>query len=125
MHTLGGCWIVKHSPFQMHPEVLNRVIIRGLGRPDKHLDVIVLKPLCCLFRGVFGGHCPAGISTPPLVPPTSQNFPQLHHPNITVLRCIQDPLYLCELPYPIPPHTPSYHKIIPSSMLESGGGGPV
>src|SRR5882724_6067683 len=45
---------MKHSPFQMHPEVLNRVNIRRLDRPDKHLDVIVLKPLCCLFRGVFG-----------------------------------------------------------------------
>jgi len=58
-----GCWIVKHSLFQMHPEVLNRVNIRGLGRPDKHLDVIVLKPLCCLLREDFLGSIVRRIST--------------------------------------------------------------
>ena len=29
----------------MHPKVLNGVEVRRLGRPDKHLDVIVFKPL--------------------------------------------------------------------------------
>src|SRR5882724_7561617 len=119
MHTLGGCWIVKHSPFQMHPEVINRVNIRGLGRPDKHLDVIVLKPLCCLFRGVFGVIV---LLEYPLLLWYLQLLKHFHH--FTVLLCIHDPQYLCELSYPIPPHTPPYLKIIPS-MLDSRGGGPV
>src|SRR5882724_7138446 len=125
MHTLGGCWIVKHSPFQMHPEVLNRVNIRGLGRPDNHLDVIILKPLCCFFRGVFGVIV---LLQYPLLLWYLQLLKNFHHSiiqNITVLLYIHDPLYLCELPYAIPPHTPTYQKIIPSSMLDSGGGGPV
>jgi|GraSoiStandDraft_24_1057298.scaffolds.fasta_scaffold5107835_1 hypothetical protein len=37
----------------MHPKVLNRVNVRGLGRLDKHLDVIIFKPLGSLFEGVF------------------------------------------------------------------------
>ena len=37
----------------MHPKVLNRVNVRGLGRPDKHLGVIVFKLLRSLLRGVF------------------------------------------------------------------------
>jgi hypothetical protein len=37
----------------MHLKVLDRVNGRGLGRLDKHLDVIVFKPLRSLFRGVF------------------------------------------------------------------------
>src|SRR5882724_8915372 len=120
-----GCWIVKHSPFQMHPEVLNRVNIRRLGRPDKHLDVIVLKLLCCLFRGVFGVIV---LLEYPLLLWYLQLLKTFHHSiiqNITVLLCIHYPLYLCELPSPIPPHTPPYHKIIPSSMFDSGSGGPV
>src|SRR5882724_5443161 len=124
-HPWGVFWLLKHSPFQMPPEVLNRVNIRGLGRPDKHLDVIVLKPLCCLFRGVFGVIV---LLEYPLFLWYLQLLKTFHHSiiqNIIVLLCIHDPLYLCELPYPIPPHTPQYHKIIPSSMLDSGGGGPV
>ena len=34
--------------------MLNGVYIRGLGRPDKHLDVIVFKSLFCLLGGMFG-----------------------------------------------------------------------
>ena len=37
----------------MHPKVLNRVYVRRLGRPDKHLDVIVFKPLGSLLGGMF------------------------------------------------------------------------
>jgi hypothetical protein len=37
----------------MHPKVLNGVNVRRLGRPDKHLDVIVFKPLGSLLRGMF------------------------------------------------------------------------
>ena len=45
-HALS--WVVLdalQSLFEMDPKVLNGVNVRGLGRPDKHLDDIVLKPL--------------------------------------------------------------------------------
>jgi hypothetical protein len=101
------------SPFQMHPEVLNGVKVRGMGRLEKDLNVIVFKPL---FRGVFGVivsllHCHLQLL---------KAFHQSIIQNVTVLLCIYDPLNLYEFPYPIPPHTPPYHKIILSFMLDSG-----
>jgi hypothetical protein len=36
----------------MHPKVVNGVNVKRLGRPDKHLDVIVFKPLGSLLRGM-------------------------------------------------------------------------
>jgi hypothetical protein len=37
----------------MYPKVLNRVNSKGLRRLDKHLDIIVFKPLESIFRGMF------------------------------------------------------------------------
>ena len=37
----------------MHLKVLNGVEVRRLGRPDKHLDVIVFKPLGSPLEGVL------------------------------------------------------------------------
>jgi hypothetical protein len=38
----------------MHPKVLNGVNVKRLGRSDKHLNVIVFKPLGSLLGGMFG-----------------------------------------------------------------------
>jgi hypothetical protein len=37
----------------MHLKVLNGVNIKRLGRPDKHLDDIIFKPLGSLLGGMF------------------------------------------------------------------------
>src|SRR6267142_4524502 len=95
------------------------VNVRGLGRPDKHLDVIVFKPFCSLVGGMLGVIV---LLEDPLSLSHLQLFKAFHHSilqNITILLCIHDPLNLCELPYSIPPHTTLYHKVIPSSMLDS------
>jgi hypothetical protein len=104
------------SPFQMHPEVINRAKVRGMDRPEKDLNVIVFKPLCCPFGGVFG----VIVSLLLCCLQPLKAFHQSIIQNVTVLLCIYDPLNLYELPYHIPPHTPPYHKIILSSMLDSG-----
>jgi hypothetical protein len=104
------------SPFQMHPEVLNGAKVRGMGRSEKDLNVIVFKPLYCPFGGVFGDIIPLLLCCLQLL----KAFHQFIIQNVTVLLCICDPLNLYELPYPIPPHTPPYHKIILSSMLDNG-----
>jgi hypothetical protein len=100
----------------MHPEVLNGVKVRGLGRPGKDLNVIVFKPLCCPFGGVFRVIVPLLLGCLQPLKAFHQSIIQ----NVTVLLCIYDPLNLYELPYHSPPHTPPYHKIILSSMLDSG-----
>jgi hypothetical protein len=102
----------------MHPKVLNGVKVRGLGRQGKDLNVIVFKPLCCPFGVVFGVIVPLLLCHLQLLKAFHQSTIQ----NVTVLLCIYDPLDLYELPYPIPPHTPPYHKIILSFMLDSGLG---
>jgi hypothetical protein len=100
----------------MHLEVLNGAKVRGMGRPEKNLNVIVFKLLCCPFRGVFRVIVPLLLCHLQLLKAFHQSIIQ----DVIVLLCIYNPLNLYELPYPIPPHTPSYHKIILSSMLDSG-----
>jgi hypothetical protein len=99
----------------MHLEVLNGAKVRGMGRPEKDLNVIVFKPLCCPFGGVFGVIVPLLLCHLQLLKAFHQSIIQ----NVTVLLYIYDPLNLYELPYPIPLHTPPYHKIILSFMLGS------
>ena len=103
--------------------MLNGVYIRGLGRPGKHLDAIVFKPLFCLLEGMFGViillKYPVLLWYLQLVEAFLQSIIQ----NVTVLLCIHGSLNLYELSYPILAHTPPYNKIIPSSMLDCGCGG--
>ena len=85
--------------------MLNRVEVRELGRPDKQLDVIVFKPLCCLFGGVFGVIV---LLKYPLLLFHLQLLKAFHQPiiqNVTVLLCIHASLNLYKLFYPILPHT--------------------
>src|ERR1700733_7963648 len=105
--------------------MLNGVNVRRLGRPGKHLDAIVFKPLCCLLGGVFWVIILLEYPLPLLHLQLLKAFLQPIIQNVTVLLCIHDPLNLYELPYPIPAHTTPYNKIIFSSMLDSGGGGSV
>src|SRR5277367_2165457 len=102
-----------------------RVNVRGLCRPDKHLDVIVFKPLCSQLGGMFGVivllEDPLSFSHLQLVKAFLHSILQ----NLTILLCIHDPLNLCELAYSIPPHTTPYHKVISSSMLNSRCDGSV
>ena len=105
--------------------MLNGVYIRGLGRPGKHLDAIVFKPLFCLLGGMFGVvillKYPVLLWNLQLVKAFLQSIIQ----NVTVLLCIHGPLNLYELSYPISAHTPPYDKIISSFMLDYGCGGPI
>ena len=105
--------------------MLNGVYIRGLGRPGKHLDAIVFKPLFCLLRGMFGVvillKYPVLLWNLQLVKAFLQSIIQ----NVTVLLCIHGCLNLYELSYPILAHTPPYDEIISSSMLDCGYGGPI
>ena len=105
--------------------MLNGVYIRGLGRPGKHLDVIVFKPLFCLLGDMFGViillKYPVFLWYPQLVKAFLQSIIQ----NVTVLLCIYGPLNLYELSYSIPAHTPLYDEIISSSMLNCRCGGPI
>src|SRR6266850_7299947 len=121
MNSFGGCWIL----LQIYPEVFNGVQIRGLGWPGHDINVVILKPLGCLLGCVFGVivllKCPLPLQH-------LQLFKTFHHSliqNFTVLLCIHDPLNLCKHPYSIPPHTPPYHEIVPTSMLDCRSGGSV
>jgi hypothetical protein len=100
----------------MHPKVLNGAKVRGMGRPEKYLNVIIFELLCCSFRGVFRVIVSLLLCHLQLLKAFHQSIIQ----NVIVLLCIYNPLNLYELPYPISPHTPSYHKIILSSMLDNG-----
>ena len=105
-----------------------RVLFRSTQRCSMWFmsgNVVILKPLGCPFGGMFGVivllKCPLPFWH-------LQVFKNFHHSpiqNSTILLSIHDPLNLCKCPYAIPPHTTPYHKIVPSSMLDCGSGGPV
>src|SRR5882724_767661 len=102
MHTLGGCWIVKHSPFQMHPEVLNRVIsgdwegqtITWMSLSSNHcvafLEVCLGSLSCWIILSSSGTSNLSKLSTTPsskisqyccasMIPCTSVSFPTPFH----------------------------------------------
>ena len=105
--------------------MLNGVNVWGLGRPGKHLNAIVFKPLCSLLGDVFWIIILLKYPLPLLHLQLLKAFLQPIIQNVTVLLCINDPLNLYKLSNPIPAHTSPYNKIIPSSMLDSRGGDSV
>src|SRR5882724_13340405 len=118
MHTLGGCWIVKHSPFRCTQRCSIR-LISGDWAGQTSTWMSLSSNHCVAFLEVCLGSLSCWNI---LFSSGTSNFSKLSiTPSSKILLCIHDPLYLCELPYPIPPHTPPDHKIIPSSMLDSGG----
>src|SRR5882757_10084293 len=54
MHSLGWFWILLEILLQIHLEAFNGIDVRGLIWPSHNFNVVVLKPLGCLPRGVFG-----------------------------------------------------------------------
>src|SRR5277367_5172447 len=109
----------------MYPEMFYGVDVRGLCWPDHNINVVVFKPLGCLVGGVLGVIV---LLKNPLPLYHLQLFKTFYHSliqNFTVLLCIHDPLNLCEHSHSIPPHTPPYHKIVPSSMLDCRSCSPV
>src|SRR5579864_3026908 len=101
------------------PEVFNGVKVRGLCWPMNDNDVVVLEPSCCKSRGMFWV---VVLLKVPLSFLHSQLFKTLHHSliqNLTILHLIHLPLNLHKLFHTIPAHASPYHKIVPSSMLDS------
>ena len=43
----------KCVPFKMIPEILNNVHIGGIRAPWRHIDVLELKPACCMLGCVL------------------------------------------------------------------------
>ena len=105
--------------------MLNEVYIRGLGRPGKHLDAIVFKPLFCLFEGMFGVVILLKYSVLLWNLQLIKAFLQFIIQNVTVLLYIHAPLNLYELFYPIPAHTSLYNEIISSSLFNYRCDGPI
>src|ERR1700750_1238001 len=118
MYSLGWCWILLKTTFEVFPKVFYWVHVRGLGRPAKNLNVMVFKPLCSQSRHVFGVIVLLKI---PFILLHIQLFKAFLHPilqNLTVLHLIHIPLHLYELPNSIPTHTTPYHEISSSSMFD-------
>src|SRR5258705_3216363 len=125
MHSFGWCVMLLEFGLEMLPEVFNGIEVRGLGRPLQGDDVIVRKPLICLFGGVLWVIVLLKV---PLILSHLQTFKALLHSllqNLTILLTIHDPLSLYQLPHPIPTHTSPNHQVNPPSMLDSWCGGPV
>jgi hypothetical protein len=119
MHSSWWPWVLLHSMLEVDPQVFYGVNVRGLGRPDKHLDVIVFKPFCSLVGHMLGVIV---LLKDPLPFCHLQFFKTFYQPilqNIIVLLCIHNLLNLCELSNSIPPHTTPNHKVITPSMLDS------
>src|SRR5882762_1241022 len=104
MYSFGWCWIFPKLALEMVPEVF-WVHVRGLGRPAKDLNVVVLKPLCSQSRHVFGVIILLKV---PLTIHHLQLFKTFLNcilQNFTVLNLIHVSLHLYELSHSIPPHT--------------------
>src|SRR5258705_8948292 len=98
MHSFGWCVMLLEFSLEMLPEVFNGIEVRGLGRPLQRDDVIVRKPLICLFGGVLWDIVLLEV---PLILSHLQTFKALLHSlqNLTMLLTIHDPLNLYQLPH--------------------------
>ena len=125
MNPLWWCWIFPQPLLQVHPKVFNWVKVWELGRLWKYLNIIVFKPLGCLFWGMFGIII---LLKDPFLFLHLQLLKAFRHSifqNFTVLHCIHLPLNLSELSYSIPAHAHPYYEVISSSMLDCWCGSPV
>src|SRR5260370_24471659 len=88
-----NCIFLKFA-FNIEPKMFNGIEIRGLSRPVNNNNIVIQKPSCGQFRGVFWIIVLLKI---PFSLLHIQLLKALYHPliqNITILLCIHDALNL-------------------------------